>query len=124
MCFDVLAQMVTAHEALVAHGAGEAFLPGVCAQVSLQLIRASEPFAAEKPVADKRPLAGVPPQVRFEVRRLPVHFAAAGNVAAVQSFPPQARPGGPQPLGLLAVRTVTCGSAGVPPGRPRGATYP
>lgn len=121
--FDVLAQMVTPHKALVAHRASEPFLAGVGAQVSLELIGPSEPFATEKPVADKRPLAGVPPQVRLEVRRLPVHFTAAGNVAAVQSLPPQAGPGGSQPLSLLTVRAVTCCSAGVPPGRPRGATY-
>lgn len=121
--FDVLAQMVTPHKALVAHRASKPFLAGVGAQVSLELIGPSEPFATEKPVADKRPLAGVPPQVRLEVRRLPVHFTAAGNVAAVQSLSPQAGPGGSQPLSLLTVRAVTCCSAGVPPGRPRGATY-
>ena len=121
--FDVLAQMVTAHEALVAHRAREPFLAGVGAQVSLELIGPSEPFAAEKPVADKRPLAGVPPQMRLEVRRLPVHFTAAGDVAAVESLSAQAGPGGSQPLGLLAVRTVTRGPAGVAPGRPGGAAY-
>lgn len=121
--FDVLAQMVTPHKALVAHRASEPFLAGVGAEVSLQLIGPSEPFATKKPVADKRPLAGVPSQMRFEVRCLSVHFTAAGNVAAVESLSPQAGPGGSQPLGLLAVRTVTCCSAGVPPGGPRGATY-
>lgn len=120
--FDVLAQVVAPHEALVAHRASEPFLACVRAQVSLELIGAREPLAAEKPVADERPLAGVPPQVRFEVRRLPVDFAAAGDVAAVESLPAQARPGGSQALSLLAVRTVTCCSAGVAPGRPRGAT--
>lgn len=123
VCFDVLAQMVTAHKALVTHRAREPFLAGVRAKVSLQLIGPSEPFATEKPVADKRPLSGVPPQMRFEVRSLSVHFTAAGNVAAVESLSPQAGPGGSQPLGLLTVRTVTRCSAGVPPGRPGGATY-
>lgn len=116
--FDVLAQMVTPHKALVAHRARKPFLSGVCAEVSLELIGPSEPFATEKPVADKRPLTGVPSQMRFEVRRLTVHFTAAGNVAAVESLSAQAGPGGSQPLSLLAVRTVTCCSAGVPPGRP------
>lgn len=92
--------------------------------MSLQLIGPSEPFATEKPVADKRPLAGVPSQMRLEVRRLSIHFTAAGNVAAVESLSPQAGPGGTEPLSLLAVRTVTRCSAGVAPGRPGGAAYP
>lgn len=121
--FDVLAQMVTPHKALVTNRASKPFLTGVGAEVSLELIGPSEPFATEKPVADKRPLAGVPSQMCFEVRCLSVHFTAAGNVAAVESLPAQAGPGGSQPLSLLAVRAVTCCSAGVPPGRPRGATY-
>lgn len=122
--FDVLAQVVAPHEALVAHRAREPFLAGVGAEVSLQLVGPSEPFSAEKPVADKRPLAGVPPQMRLEVRGLSVHFPAAGDVAAVESLSPQAGPGGSQALCLLTVRTVTCCSAGVAPGRPRGGTYP
>lgn len=116
--FDVLAQMVTAHKALVAHRTRKPFLAGVGAEVSLELIGPSEPFATEKPVAHKRPLAGMPSQMSFEVRCLSIHFTAAGNVAAVESLSPQAGPGGSQPLSLLAVGTVTCCSAGVPPGRP------
>lgn len=123
VCFDVLAQMITPHKALVTNRASKPFLAGVGAQMSLELVGPSEPFATEKPVADKRPLAGVPSQMRFEVRRLSVHFTAAGNVAAVESLSPQAGPGGSQPLSLLAVRAVACCSARVPPGRPRGATY-
>ena len=122
--FDVLAQVVAPHKALVAHGTREPLLAGVRAQVSLQLVRPREPLAAEEPVAHERPLAGVPPQVRLQVRRLAVHLAAPGDVAAVQSLPAQAGPGGPQPLRLLAVGTVTRGPAGVPPGRPgRAAAY-
>lgn len=92
--FDVLAQVVTPHKALVTHRASKPFLAGVGAQVSLELIGPSEPFATEKPVADKRPLAGVPSQMRLEVRCLSVHFTAAGNVAAMESLSPQAGPGG------------------------------
>lgn len=84
--------------------------------MSLELIGPSEPFATEKPIADKRPLAGVPSQMRLEVRRLSIHFTAARNVAAVETLSPQAGAGGTEPLGLLAVRTVACCSAGVPPG--------
>lgn len=123
MRFDVLAQMVTPHKSLVTYRASKPFLAGVGAEVSLELIGPSEPFATEKPVADKRPLAGVPSQMRFEVRCLSIHFTAARNVAAVESLSPQAGPGGSKPLSLLAVWTVTCCSAGVTPGRPRGATY-
>ncbi|TNN54243.1 hypothetical protein EYF80_035543 [Liparis tanakae] len=35
--------------------------------VSLQLVRPGEALAAEQPVAHKRPLSRVPPQVRFEM---------------------------------------------------------
>ena len=56
----VLGEVVGAHEALVAHRAGEALLAGVRAQVALQLVGAREAFAAEEPIADERPLARVP----------------------------------------------------------------
>ena len=49
----------------------------------LQLVGAREALAAEQPVADERPLAGMPPEVRLQVARLPVHLAAAGYVAAI-----------------------------------------
>lgn len=55
----------------------------VCSPVSLQLVAACEPLAAEHPVADERPLPGVPAQVRPQVRRLPVHLTTARNVADV-----------------------------------------
>jgi len=35
---DVLAEVIAPGELLVAHGAGEALLPGVCPQVALQLV--------------------------------------------------------------------------------------
>jgi hypothetical protein len=74
--------VVAAHEALVAYGTGEALLARVRAEVSLHLVRSCESFAAEEPVADERPLARVPAEVRLEVRRLFVDLAAAGDVAA------------------------------------------
>ena len=47
MCLDVLGEVIRAHEALVAHRAGEALLSGVCPQVALQLIGASETLPAK-----------------------------------------------------------------------------
>uniref|UniRef100_M3YR70 Uncharacterized protein n=1 Tax=Mustela putorius furo TaxID=9669 RepID=M3YR70_MUSPF len=107
---NVFAQVVAAHEALVAHRTGEALLAGVSPQVPLQLVRAREAFAAEEPVAHEGPLARVPAQVRLQVRRLPVHLAAARDVAAVQALAPQARSGRAQPLRLLAVGAVAGGA--------------
>ena len=45
--FHVFTEMVTAHEALIAHRAGEPFLAGVCAEVSLQLVGPGESFPTE-----------------------------------------------------------------------------
>nr|Q6ZRH9.1 RecName: Full=Uncharacterized protein FLJ46347 [Homo sapiens] len=114
---NVFAQVVAAHEALVAHRTGEALLARVSPQMPLQLVRAREALAAEEPVAHEGPLARVPAQVRLQVRRLPVHLAAARNVAAVQALAPQARPGRAQPLRLLAVGAVAGGAARVAAGR-------
>lgn len=81
---NVFAQVVAAHETLVAHRAGEALLARVSPQVPLQLVRAREALAAEEPVAHEGPLARVPAQVRLQVRRLAVHLATARDVTAVQ----------------------------------------
>ena len=112
----VLAEVVAAHEALVAHRAGEALLAGVGPKVPLKLIGAREALAAEEPVAHEGPLARVPAQMRFEVRRLAVHLAATRDMAAVQALAPQARPGRAQTLRLLAVGAVAGGAAGVAAG--------
>lgn len=116
VCFDVFAQVVAPHEALVAHRARKPLLPGVGAQVPLELVGSGESFTAKKPVAHKGPLTGVPPQVRFEVRCFPVDFPAARDVTAMKSFSPQAGACRPEPLRLLAVRAVACGPPGVSPG--------
>lgn len=81
--FDVFGQVVTPHEPLAAVRAHKALLPSVSPQVSLQLVRPGEALATEEPVADKRPLARVPAQVRLQVRRLPVNFPASGDVTDV-----------------------------------------
>lgn len=115
MGLDVLAEVVGAHEALVADGAGEAFLARVSAQMPLQLVGPGEPPAAEEPVADERPLACMPPQVRLEVRRLAVHLPAARDVARVDVLLAQVGPRGSEPFGLLAVGAVAGRTPGVPP---------
>ena len=111
----VLGEVVGAHEALVADGAGEPLLAGVGAQVALQLVRAGEPLAAEQPVAHEWSLARVPPQVGLQVRRLAVDLTAAGDVTVVDVFLLEVGGCGPEALGLLAVGTVTGGTAGVAP---------
>lgn len=119
----VFTQMVAPHKPLVADRTGESFLPGVRAQVSLELVRARKPLPAKQPVTHKRSLSGVPPQVRLEVRRFAVNLATARNVTAMEPFPPQTCSRRPQPLRLLTVGTVAGGSARVAPcggpGRPR-----
>lgn len=118
---DVLAQVIASHEALVAHGASKPLLAGVRAQMPLELVGAREPLAAKEPVAHERSLARVPPQVRLQVRRLAVDLPAAGDVAAVEPLPTEAGARRAQPLRLLAVGTVTGGSARVASGgRPWG----
>lgn len=103
MCFYVFGQVVAPHEPLAAVGTGEALLSGVCPQVPLQLVGACETFPAEEPVAHERSLSGVPAKVRFQVRRLAVNFAAAGDVAHVLLLFPRfvAR------AGRLTVRAAT-----------------
>lgn len=78
MAFDVLGQVVGAHEAAVAHAAPELLLAGVRALVSRELVRPGESPLAALPRASERPLAGVCPGVRLEVGRLEVVFAATG----------------------------------------------
>lgn len=81
--FEVLAEVIAAHEPLGAAGAREALLAGVRLQMALQLVGAREALAAEHPRAGERALAGVPAQVRLQVRRLAVYLGAAGHVADV-----------------------------------------
>lgn len=83
MCFNVLGQMVASHKPFATFRACKAFLPSVSPQVSLQLVRPSETFATEQPVADEGPLASVPPQVSLQVRRLAVNLPASRDVADV-----------------------------------------
>lgn len=81
--------MVASHESLITNGTGESFLTCVRPQVALQLVGPREPLAAEEPITDERPLARVPAQMRLQVARLPVHFSAARDVAAVYVLLPQ-----------------------------------
>lgn len=83
MRFYVLRQMIGPHESLRANTASESLLAGVRPQVSLQLVGPGEALAAEQPVADERPLAGMPPEVRLQMRRLPIHFITTGIMADV-----------------------------------------
>lgn len=83
----------------------------------LELVGAREPLPAEEPVAYKRPLAGVPSQMRLEVRRFPVNLPTARDVTAVEPLSPEAGARRSQSLRLLTVRTVASGSSRVPPGR-------
>lgn len=88
--------MVASHKAFVADRTGEAFLSRVGSQMSLQLVRSGEAFAAEQPVTNERPLASVPPQVCLEVRSLAVDLTAARDVTAVEALPPKAGSAGPR----------------------------
>ena len=74
--FAVFGQVIRAHEPLAALAAGEAFLARVRSQMTLQFVRARERLAAEQPMATERTLAGVPAQVRLEMRGLAVDLLA------------------------------------------------
>lgn len=119
--FDVLAQVVAPHKALVAHRARKSFLPCVGAKVPLELVRSGEAFSAKQPVAHEGPFSSVPSEVRFEVGCFAVHFATAWDVAAMESFSAQTGTGRPEPFRLLAVRAVACRPARVSPGGSRRA---
>lgn len=107
--FDMFGQVVTPHESLAAVRANKALLPRVSPQVSLQLVRPGETLPTEQPVAHKRPLSRVPPQVRFQVRSFPVNFPATRYVTNVLLLLPGLVAGG----GGLAVGTPA------PPAPPR-----
>ena len=72
----VFGEMIRTHEPFAAFRTREAFLAGVSAEMALQFIGASECFATEQPMAAKRPFAGVPAQMRLQVRCLPVDLLA------------------------------------------------
>lgn len=84
--------------------------------MALQLIGASEPFAAEEPVADKRPIAAVPSQVGLQVGGLGVGFAAAWDVAVVHVLPPGVVGALAQLLRVDAVGAAAHGLGGAPGG--------
>lgn len=88
--FHVFRQVIAPHEPFPARGASEPLLPGVRAQMTLQLVAPREPLAAEKPVADEGPFARVPSEMRLQMGRLPVHFAATRHVAHVLPLPVEA----------------------------------
>lgn len=113
MRFHVFRQMVAPHEPLPARRAGEPLLPRVGTKMTLQLVAPGEPLAAEQPVADERPLARVPSQMRLQMRRLPVHFAASRHVAHVLPLPVHTEL--PTSIVRLAVRAPA--SYALPPAR-------
>ena len=79
----VLLEVVRPREPFGALAADEPLLPGVNAQVALQLVGSRERLAAEDPAAGEGPHAGVPAQMGLQVGRLAVDLAAAGHVAHV-----------------------------------------
>ena len=99
----MFAEVIGAHESLVANRAGEPFLSRVCPQVTLELVRSCESFAAEKPIADERTLARVPAQMGLQMGRLAVDFAASGDVATVDVALAQMSASRAQTIRLLAV---------------------
>ena len=71
----MFAEVIGAHESLVANRAGEPFLSRVCPQVTLELVRSCESFPAEKPIADERTLARVRSDVDLKSRVAAKDFA-------------------------------------------------
>lgn len=116
VCAHVLGKVVVAHENPGAQSAAELLGAGVRLEVALQLVGTSESFAAEEPVADKRPISAVPSQVSLQVGRLGVGFAAARDVAVVHVLPPGVVGALAQLFGVDAVGTAAHG-LGRTPGR-------
>lgn len=79
----MLGQVVGPHKALAASATSELFVASVCSQVALQFVAARETLAAQHPAAGERTAAVVPTQVRLQVRRFAVRFAATGHVTQV-----------------------------------------
>ena len=65
----VLAEVVAAHERFAALDAPEVLLPGVRAQVALELVGAREALEAVRPAAGEGPLPEVRAQVGLEKHR-------------------------------------------------------
>lgn len=80
--------------------------------MALQFIRACESFATEEPVADERPVAAVPSQVRLQMGGLGVGFAAARDVAVVHVLPPAVVSALAQLFSMDAVRAAAHSLAG------------
>lgn len=77
----------------------------------LEFVRPGEALAAEQPVTDEGPLAGVPAQMRLQVRRLLVHFAALWDVTDVQSLFPELQPAAVGlAVGTFAAAAAACGA--------------
>ena len=87
MCLEVLGEVVGAREALVADAARVRPDAGVRAPVPRQLVGPRERPRAARPRAGERLLAGVPANVRLEVRTLAVRLAAARVPARVYAVP-------------------------------------
>lgn len=117
--FNVFGQVITSHESFIADGASESFLARVCSKMSLQLVRTCETFAAKQPVTYKWPLACMPSEMSFKMRRFSVNLTTTGNVTNVLSFLSKRCPSCTESLVVLAVGTVTCRPTRVSPSRPR-----
>lgn len=89
MGLHMLGEMIAPHKPFPTLLTAEALLPGVRAEMPLQLIGACEALPAEEPVADEGTLAGVPAQVRLQVRGFFVNLATVWNVTNVESFFPE-----------------------------------
>ena len=79
----VLAEMIAAHEAILAHGAHELLLARVCAIVARELVGAGERLVARVPLAYVGTFARVHAYVRLEMRALEVALVAVGIRAHV-----------------------------------------
>lgn len=113
--FEMLAEMVAAHESLGANSALEPLFAGVRAHMTLKFVGTSEPLAAEQPVAEEWPLTCMPAQVSLQVRRLVVDLSTSGQVTGVDiAFAYVQRSGRTQSVRLLTVRAVARAAPGVP----------
>lgn len=114
VCLHMLREMIGSHESLVANRTRESLLAGVGPQVALELVGAGETFAAEEPVADEGPFAGVPTEMGLQVGGFAVDLAAAGDVATVDVLLAQVDAGGAETFRLLAIGAIASRSTCVP----------
>lgn len=86
MSLDVLREMIGAHESFHTNLTNKLLFACMNASVTMQFVATSKLFRTKRKVTRKRLFASVPTQVRFQMRRLAILFAATGMMTAMKQF--------------------------------------